>query len=36
MKRLIEYKYNSWTETTWSYNIGEVKIIYERNGGVLV
>ena len=27
---------DGWTETTWSYNIGKVKSIYERNGGVLV
>ena len=27
---------DGWTETTWSYNIGKVKSIYKRNGGVLV
>jgi len=27
---------DGWTETTWSYNIGKVKSIYERNGGVLL
>ncbi len=27
---------DGWTETTWAYNIGKVKSIYERNGGVLV
>lgn len=26
---------DGWTETTWAYNIGRVKSIYERNGGVL-
>ena len=27
---------DGWTETTLAYNIGKVKSIYERNGGVLV
>ena len=27
---------DGWTETTHAYNIGKVKSIYERNGGVLV
>ena len=27
---------DGYSETTWAYNIGKVKDIYERNGGVLV
>jgi hypothetical protein len=27
---------DGYSETTWAYNIGRVKTIYERNGGVLV
>lgn len=27
---------DGWTETTWSYNIGNVVDIYKRNGGLLV